>query len=121
VRIYIENTSKGINNINFDIKTNEITLNSVIADVKNPSFLISNIAKNIVIAVEEFQSKAGGRVTSFTFDSVAKTFIKIISVATFGDDPCYLSLSPNEKLIVVGNYSCGNYTVFPLDKNEKIA
>lgn len=120
VGTYTENASQGINYINFDTKTNEITLNSVVADLKNPSFVISNKAKNIVIAVEEFQSKTGGRVTSFAFDSVTKTFITINSVATFGNDPCYISLSPNEKFIVVGNYSGGNYTVFPLNENGKI-
>ncbi len=120
VGTYTENASQGINYIDFDTKTNKITLNSVIADLKNPSFVISNEAKNIVIAVEEFPSKTGGKVTSFAFDATTRKFEKINSVDTFGDDPCYVSLSPNEQFIVVGNYSSGNYTVFPIDENGKI-
>ena len=121
VGTYTENTSQGINYIDFDIKTKKITLNSVITDINNPSFVISNKAKNIVIAVEEFPSKTGGKVTSFAFDSTTKKFHKINSESTIGDNPCYVSLSPNEKFIVVGNYSSGNYTVFPIDEKGKIA
>ena len=120
VGTYTENNSQGINHINFDTKTNKISLNSVIADVKNPSFVISNKAKNIVITVEEFPSKTGGKVSSFAFDATSKKFEKISSLDTYGDDPCYVSLSPNEKFIVVGNYSSGNYTVFPIDENGRI-
>ncbi len=120
VGTYTENSSQGINYIDFNSKTNKISLNSVIADVKNPSFVISNKAKNILFSVEEFPSKTGGKVSSFAFDATSKTFQKINSQNTFGDDPCYVSLSPNEKFLVVGNYSSGNYTVFPIDKNGKI-
>ncbi|WP_339839176.1 lactonase family protein [uncultured Flavobacterium sp.] len=120
VGTYTENNSQGINYIDFDVKTNKISVNAVIYDVKNPSFVISNKAKTVVIAVEEFPSKSGGKVTSFAFDATTKNFQKINSVDTFGDDPCYVSLSPNEKFIVVGNYSSGNYTVFPMDENGKI-
>lgn len=120
VGTYTDEVTQGINYIDFDLKTNKIILNSVIADIKNPSFVISNKAKNIVIAVEEFPSKSGGKVTSFAFDATSKKFVKINSVDTFGDDPCNVSLSPNEKYVVVGNYSGGNYTVFPMDEKGKI-
>lgn len=120
VGTYTDENSQGINYIDFDTKTNKISLNSVITEVKNPSFVISNKTKNTMIAVEEFPSKTGGKVTSFAFDATSRKFEKINSVDTFGDNPCYVSLSPNEKFIVVGNYSSGNYTVFPIDENGKI-
>ena len=42
------------------------------------------------------------------------------TVATLGNDPCTLTFCPNENALVVGNYSGGNLTVFPLTNSGQI-
>lgn len=120
VGTYTDNDTQGINYIDFNAKTNKIILNSIISEINNPSFVIANKAKSIVVSVEETHSKTGGKVTSFIFDAKLKSFKKVNTVASLGDDPCYVSFSPDEKYIVVGNYSGGNYSVFPIDTFGKI-
>ncbi len=121
VGTYTETSSQGINFINFDTNTNKLSVISVIPDVKNPSFVITNKAKSIVVAVEEFKSETGGSVTSFTYNKSTNTFKKISSFPSFGDDPCTVAFSPDEKFIIVGNYSGGNYSVYPIDSQGKLS
>lgn len=117
VGTYTDNSTEGINYINFNSKTKKIKLNSVIADVKDPSFVIANKSKTIVIAVEHTESEKGGKVVSYSYDKSSKLFQKLNSFFTLGNNPCSVTFSPKEDYVLVGNYSGGNLSVFPIDKN----
>ncbi|MBC7524962.1 MAG: beta-propeller fold lactonase family protein, partial [Flavobacterium sp.] len=116
VGTYSENSNQGINVIDFNAKNNSLTLKKVITGVENPSFVITNKAKTIVVTVEEIASIDGGKVTSFTYNSKYGTFKKVNSCFTKGNHPCTIAFSKDEKHILVGNYSGGNLGVFPIDK-----
>ncbi|WP_395044975.1 lactonase family protein [Flavobacterium sp.] len=116
VGTYTDNASQGINLINFDSKTNSVVLEKVITGVENPSFVIANKSKTIVVTVEETASNDGGKVTSFSYDKSSKAFTKINSFFTKGNHPCTVAFSKNENFVLVGNYSGGNLSVFPIDK-----
>jgi 6-phosphogluconolactonase len=115
VGTYTDNPLQGINSIRFNEATKIISLENVITGVENPSFVIANKAKTIVVSVEETASKDGGKVTSFSYDSKSNSFSKLSSLYTKGDHPCTLAFSPNENFVVVGNYSGGNLSVFPIN------
>lgn len=115
VGTYTDNESQGINVIKFDENSNTLSLEKVISGIENPSFVIANKAKTIIVAVEETASKEGGKVTSFSYDSNSNTFTKLNSFFTKGDHPCTVAFSPKEDFVVVGNYSGGNLSVFPID------
>jgi 6-phosphogluconolactonase len=121
VGTYTDNTNQGINVIQFNESDNTVSLINVEGNIENPSFVITNKTKTIVVAVEETASENGGKVTSFSFDSKLKTFKKINSFFTKGDHPCTLTFSPKEDFVLVGNYSGGNLSVFPIDKNGKLS
>ncbi len=121
VGTYTDNESQGINVIQFDEKSNSISLEKVLSGIENPSFVIANKAKTIVVSVEETASKEGGKVTSFSYDSNSNTFTKLSSFFTKGDHPCTVAFSPNEDFVVVGNYSGGNLNVFPIDKKGNLS
>ncbi|MDN3689099.1 lactonase family protein [Cyclobacterium jeungdonense] len=82
------------------------------SEPENPSFVIANKNQNLIFTVEETSGAEGGKVSGF---QLAKNSIsKINTVSAAGNSPCYLSLDPSEKFLVVGNYSQGNFSVIPV-------
>jgi len=117
VGTYTDTITEGVNYINFNSKTKKLRLNSVISDLKDPSFVIANKSKTIVVVIEHTESENGGKVVSYSFDKSSKTFHRINSFFTLGNNPCTVTFSPKEDYVLVGNYSGGNLSVFPIDKN----
>lgn len=113
---YTDKASQGINVVDYNSKTNLVVVKEVITGIENPSFIIANKAKTIVVTVEEIANNDGGKVTSFSYNKATKTFKKINSFFTKGNHPCTVAFSPNENFVLVGNYSGGNVSVFPIDK-----
>jgi 6-phosphogluconolactonase (cycloisomerase 2 family) len=114
VGTYTDTSSQGINMIQFNNETKAITLLQVVAGIDNPSFVISNKAKTIIVAVEETASDMGGKVTSYSYNKTSKSFQKLSSVFTKGNHPCTIAFSPKDDYVLVGNYSGGNLSVFPI-------
>lgn len=114
---YTDSINQGINLLNFNIDSLSLNSSIVIPEIENPSFVITNKSKSIIVAVEEVASENGGRVCSYKYDKESAKFDKISSVATHGDHPCSVTFSPNEDAIVVGNYTGGNLVYFPINEN----
>lgn len=121
VGTYTDTELQGINVVQFNEESKAISVKKVVPGIENPSFVIANKAKTIVVLVEETASKEGGKVTSFSYDSNSNTFTKLSSFFTKGDHPCTVAFSPNENFVVVGNYSGGNLSVFPIDKKGNLS
>ena len=121
VGTYTDDSSQGINHIKYNSITNEINTESVISDINNPSFVITNKKKSFVVSVEETASNEGGKITSYSYNIRTNKFEKLSSFFTKGDHPCTIALSPEEDFVVVGNYSGGNLSVFPIDKSGKLS
>ncbi|NHN24379.1 lactonase family protein [Flavobacterium jejuense] len=120
VGTYTDSLSQGINLVSFTPANQELKLDQVIDSLQNPSFVISNKEKTIVVTVGEIQGEKGGLLTSFFYSKKDDSFIKVSTVNTLGNDPCTLAFSPNEKAILVGNYSGGNLSVFPINEKGEI-
>lgn len=114
VGTYTNASDQGINLIQFNNETNIVSLLQVVAGIDNPSFVISNKAKTIIVAVEETASDMGGKVTSYSYNKNTASFKKISSVYTKGNHPCTVAFSPKETYVLVGNYSGGSLSVFPI-------
>jgi len=67
VGTYTETSNQGINIIQFNKKTKVVSLLQVVEGIDNPSFVISNKAKTVIVAVEETASVKGGKVTSYSY------------------------------------------------------
>jgi 6-phosphogluconolactonase len=117
VGTYTDAAKQGFHTIEFDEKTNQIQSDRTIETDKNPSFIIANKAKNVIAVISETASKTGGKITTFSYNKKTKIVTKINSQPTLGNNPCSIAFSPNEEFLVVANYSGGNISVFPIDKN----
>lgn len=114
---YTNDVSQGINLLSFNQESKSLTIGKVINGVENPSFVIANKSKTIIVTVEEIALVKGGKVTSFSYDEKTKRVTKLNSFFTNGDHPCTVAFSPKENFVLVGNYSGGSLSVFPIDKN----
>jgi 6-phosphogluconolactonase len=102
--------SKGVYVYDFDEKSRNATFVKTIS-MSNPSFLARN--GDILYAVNE---DTKGMLTAYDL----KNDIVLNQVSTGGMHPCHVSLSPNQPLAVVSNYSSGSLSLISLNSNGSI-
>lgn len=115
VGTYTDSEEQGINILKFNPSENQFEVTLLAPDVQNPSFVIGSKDGKKVFALEESAGISGGDVLSFDLNLEKDSLELIDKVSSFGDHPCYLGLSPDEKLLTVGNYSGGNLSVYQID------
>ncbi|MEW9585568.1 lactonase family protein [Paraburkholderia sp. DGU8] len=129
VGTYTAGKSEGIYVYRFDTKTGAATRVSV-AQTVNPSFLVVSRDRRFVYAVNELPGDNGpatqrGGVSAFRFDAGQGQLTFLNKVSSDGNDPCYLSFSPDEKYLLTANYSVaadpgGSFAVFPLQGDGQL-
>jgi len=120
VGAYTEDAGQGINQLEFTPADSSLKTTVVFPGIKNPSFVIANSKADMVFSVEEINSVSGGNIESFNRNLQTGMLSKADELPSFGDDPCYLSLSPDDKMLAVANYSGGNLSVYLVDDNAKL-
>jgi 6-phosphogluconolactonase len=115
VGTYSRNNSEGVYVYKMDPATGNLTKVSSIAS-QNPSYLALSPDKKYLYAANENGNNKGG-VTAFSFDAASGKLTKINEQLSHGDHPCYISVDQTGKWVVVGNYSGGNFAVYPIQEN----
>lgn len=123
VGTYTAGKSEGLYVYRFDTRTGDATPVSV-AKTVNPSWLVVSRDRRHVYAVNELPGDKGpatqhGYVSAFSFDPRSGQLAFVNQVSSQGNDPCYLSLSPDGRYLSVANYSVaadpgGSFAVLPL-------
>ena len=107
VGTYTQKGSKGIYVYNFDTTTGKAIELSHTDSIVSPEFLALTKDHQFVYAANETKD---GMISAFSFkDNKLKLLQQKLVHA---DDPCYISLSPDEHNIVLANYSSGSITQF---------
>ncbi|KUZ62430.1 3-carboxymuconate cyclase [Burkholderia ubonensis] len=129
VGTYTDGGSDGIYVYRFDTKTGSVAPVSSTKTV-NPSYLLPSRDGRTVYAVNELPGDNGpadqrGGISAFRFDAKTGALTFIDRVSSEGNDPCYLSLSPDGKYLVTANYSVaanpgGSFAVFPLREDGAV-
>jgi len=88
----------------------------------NPSFLTVSPNYKYVFAVNENADSTGkgGRVTSIRFNNKSGKLSQINIQSSQGDHPCYITIDKTGKWIVVGNYTSGSLSVFPVNPDGSL-
>jgi 6-phosphogluconolactonase len=121
--------SEGIYVYRFDTKTGEATqVSSVKTD--NPSYVMPSRDGRFVYSVNEQPGDNGpadqrGGISAFSFDAKSGQLTFLNRVSSDGNDPCYLSISPDNKYLLTANYSVaanpgGSFAVFPLQADGQV-
>ncbi|PAJ82211.1 lactonase family protein [Burkholderia ubonensis] len=129
VGTYTDGGSDGIYVYRFDTKTGSVAPVSSTKTV-NPSYLLPSRDGRTVYAVNELPGDNGpadqrGGISAFRFDAKTGALTFINRVSSEGNDPCHLSLSPDDKYLVTANYSVaanpgGSFAVFPLREDGAV-
>lgn len=124
VGTYTGSGSDGLYVYRFDTDSGRVSPVSS-AKAENPSYLVASRDGRHVYAVNELPGDAGpasvrGGVSAFDFDAKTGALKFVNRVSAQGNDPCYLSLSPDGRYLVVANYSAasdpgGSFSVFPVE------
>ncbi|MGF6995231.1 lactonase family protein [Paraburkholderia sp. GAS32] len=129
VGTYTAGKSEGLYVYRFDTKTGEATRVSA-AQTVNPSYLVVSRDRRFVYTVNELPGDNGpatqrGGISAFRFDAASGQLSFLNKVSSDGNDPCYLSLSPDGKYLLTANYSVaadpgGSFAVFPLQADGQV-
>lgn len=83
----------------------------------NPSFLAISPNERYVYAVNE---DSPGAVTSYLFDKTSGKLKELNQQPSGGDHPCYITVHKSGKWVVAGNYTGGNLSVFPINRDGSL-
>lgn len=119
VGTYTNSGSEGIYIYKFNTKTGKSVLVNKAA-AENPSFLAISGNRNFLYAVNENGGTKAGSVSSFSFNRITGTLSFLNSKPTGGDHPCYVTINKTGKHVIVGNYTGGSVTVFPVQRNGSL-
>jgi 6-phosphogluconolactonase len=107
----------GIYLFRIDPVTAALTQLQVIDDIRNPTWLVVNPAKDRLYAVSEidnFQGTRNGAVVSYAIDNDSLQLKRLGAVSSGGTTPAHASVHPSGKFVFVANYGGGNVAVFPV-------
>ncbi len=115
--------SEGIYVHKFDSETGKLTPLHIVKDVAEPSFLTIDKSRKYLYAVNElleYEGNKSGAVSAFAIDQKTGNLQFLNKQPSLGGAPCYISVSDNEKFVLVANYLGGNVSVFPIEKDGKL-
>lgn len=114
---YTTKGSKGIYVYRFNAATGTAEWVSNTDSAKSPSYLaIAPNEKNIYAANEA----GAGEVSAYNFNRTTGKLRFINQQSTGGNDPCYVSVSKNNKWALVANYSGGSAAAFSLNNDGSL-
>lgn len=109
--------NKGIYVYNFNSKTGETQWVNNTENLVNPSYLTVSPDEKFIYSVNETGGNTPGKVSALTFDKNSGKINLMNQQLSGGDHPCYISIDNSQKWVIVGNYSGGNLSVFPLNSD----
>ncbi len=115
---YTGQDEKGLYIVDVDFSKGTFTSVSENDAGNNPSYFCISKKYSIIYAVNEvgrMNGERAGGVTALRLDIKNGTAHKIKDLAVPNGGPCYISLTPDEKFLLVANYGGGSVAVVRLD------
>ena len=110
-------SADGIAVFRFDADTGVLDPVQTVPGVVNPSWLTLDGREQILYAVNE---EGEGRVSAFARDAATGTLRPLNDQRSHGADPCYVSLDPSGRYLLVANYSGGTVAVLPVAADGRL-
>lgn len=123
VGTYTKKKSKGIYLFRLDPTSGSLTPRGLAAETTNPSFLALHPNCRYLYAVSEisdFGGKKSGGVSSFSIDDTTGYLTRLNQQPSGGVGPCYVTVDPAGRNVLVANYSSGSVAALPVDDDGKL-
>jgi len=118
-----ESQSEGIYVYRIDPTSGELTFETVVQGILNPSYLTIHPQQSFLYAVNEVQrfgGQPGGGVSAFSIDSVSGELNLLNEQPSHGEDPCYISIEQTGRFALVANYTSGSISMFLIQKDGRL-
>lgn len=122
VGTYTTAGSEGIYRFDYNPKDGTISNQQVTPNLANPSFIeISPNQKNLyaVSEIKDFNNLDSGSVTAYSILADG-SLSKLNQVATLGNHPCHVTVSPNGKTVVASNYTSGSISIYSVEEDGSL-
>lgn len=116
----LSKSDTGIYVYRFDTLDASSKLRSAVTGVEDPSYLAVAPNEKNVYAVSEGAGD-NARVNAFWFDKKEGTLTFLNSEPAAGDHPCFITVDPAGRMVVLANYTGGNVTVFGVGKEGRLS
>jgi 6-phosphogluconolactonase len=123
VGTYTTGKSEGIYLYRLNLSSGELKHVATTKRVVNPSFLALAPSRRYLYAVNEVGDFAGtksGAVSAFAVDQRTGELRLLNQQASLGADPCYVDVDAKGRFVLIANYSGGNVTVFPVERDGSL-
>jgi 6-phosphogluconolactonase len=115
--------SEGIYIYKLNLESGELKPYRTVKNVVEPSYLAIDKSRKYLYAVNEtveFEGKKSGAVSAFAIDQKTGDLTFLNKQPSLGGAPCFVTVSANEKFVLVANYVGGNVAVFPIQTGGKL-
>lgn len=123
IRIYVGTYSQEIYVYRMNLETGQLTSESQIEEVENPSFLSLDPQHHFLYAVNEignYQGQESGSVSAFAIDSQSGRLTFLNRQPTHGTSPCHLSVDATGQYVLVANYGTGSVVAYPTQSDGRL-
>lgn len=117
---YSSAEQEGVSAMLLDTETGAISRVSGVAGIHNPSFLRVNKAGTHLYVVSETGAEPGS-VLSYALTGDNNGLTAINETSTLGGSPCHAELDQSEQLLVVTNYSGGNFCLYTIGDDGSLS
>jgi 6-phosphogluconolactonase len=114
---YVAGAGPGLVVARFDERTGDLAVETVLREVRNPTFLALDREQQHLYAVNEtegFKGSSGGGVTALALDDVTGRPTLRSSAGSGGTYPCHLALTPSGRWLLTANFAQGTVGVLPV-------
>lgn len=116
--------SKGIYRSELDVNSGALAEPTLVADVRNPSFLAISPNGQFLYAVQETTDsgpkKNEGVLHAFRIDAKTGALTPLNQLTTGGGAPCHVSVNRTGKFVLVANYVGGSSALFRLKEDGSL-
>ena len=102
----------------FDAADGQLEPVQTVGDVASPSFLALHPSGKTLYAVNEAQGSEA--VSAFSVEAGTGRLTPLNQQPSHGTSPCYVSLDPDGKCVLVANYGNGIVSVFPVESDGRL-
>jgi len=123
VGTYTTGKSEGVYLYRMNLSSGELKHVATTKGVTNPSFLTLTPNRRYLYAVNEIEDFAGrksGAVSAFAVDQRTGDLRLLNQQASLGANPCYVDVDGSGRFVLIANYTGGNVTVFPIERDGSL-
>ena len=115
--------SEGIYIYKFNLDSGELKPFSITKNVVEPSYLTVDKSRKFLYAVNEtveYEGAKSGAISAFAINQKTGELTFLNKQPSLGGAPCYITVSENQKFVLVANYVGGNVSVHPVETGGKL-